>query len=404
MRHITGIKKYFFLLKALNREFLTLPLGFILFLIKQMRFEKFTIHADKIFINSIYTPFPSGSYRTALKCFKRLSERKISPFSVYISLTDKCHLDCWHCSNFKDGEKHELSYEGLKRIMHEIQDAGASCIGLTGGEPALRVDLEKLVNQIDERSYSILFTTGHSISLERARALQSAGLTIIVISLDSHIKEEHNSKRNSEIAFDEAISAIRNSLEAGIYTAISTVITKKLLYSPKLYDFFEYVGALGVHEIRLLEPKPCGKLLNYEFDYLDEEDKKKIREVQYSINTKGKLPTIMALSHINSVDNYGCNAGRTHVYINARGDMCPCDFSPLSFGNLVEESFSDVYTKMNRAFPKPSGACIISSLSNHLKDIGPLPVTDRDKIDGLLGKINRGSVPKLFSKLGFRAE
>ena len=93
MRHITGIKKYFFLLKALNRELLTLPMGFILFLIKQMRFEKFTIHADKIFINSIYTPFPSGSYRTALKCFKRLSERKISPFSVYISLTDDCHLD-----------------------------------------------------------------------------------------------------------------------------------------------------------------------------------------------------------------------------------------------------------------------------------------------------------------------
>jgi MoaA/NifB/PqqE/SkfB family radical SAM enzyme len=408
MQHVTGFKKYLFLLKGFNKEILNLPLSFVSFMIKQMKYEKFTVHANRIFINTIYTPFPSQSYITALKCFNRLSKGKMSPFSAYISVTDRCHLNCWYCCNASAEKSNDLTVLDLAKVIQELQDFGVSCIGFTGGEPSLREDLEKLVSAVDERSFSILFTSGYLIDEQRAKALKEAGLTAIVVSLDSHNKEEHNKKRQSERAFDDAISAIENSLKAGIYTAISCVISKEMLHSEKIYEFINYVGKLGVHEIRILEPKPCGRLLNSAFEDFAEQDKTKIRELQYEINTKKGLPKIMALAHINSVNNYGCNAGRTHLYINANGEVCPCDFSPISFGSILNEPFEEIYKKMNKYFPKPSNGCIISSIYKNIIadsiDINALPIRDENKIERLLGGIDKRPVPRLFSALGFKEE
>jgi MoaA/NifB/PqqE/SkfB family radical SAM enzyme len=406
MQHVTGFNKYFFLLKGFNKEILNLPLSFLSFMVRQMKYEKFTSHSNRVFINTIYTPFPSPSYATALKCFNRLSKGRISPFSAYISVTDRCHLNCWHCSNANAEKAKDLSLTDLMKIIRELQDFGVSCIGLTGGEPSLRDDLEKLVNTVDNRSFSILFTSGYLINADRTRALKEAGLTAIVISLDSHNKDEHNKKRQSEKAFDDAISAIENSLKAGIYTAISCVISKEMLHSKKIYEFINYVGELGVHEIRILEPKPCGKLLNSTFEDFTEHDKAKIRELQYEINRKKDLPKIMALAHINSVNNYGCNAGRTHIYINAHGEVCPCDFSPLSFGSILNEPFELIYKKMIKHFPKPSNGCIISSIYKNIIaddiDINALLIRDENKIERLLSNIGKRPVPKLFAALGFK--
>lgn len=408
MQHVTGLKKYLFLLKGFNKEILNLPLSFLSFMVKQMKYEKFTVHSNRIFINTIYTPFPSQSYVTALKCFNRLSKGRMSPFSAYISVTDRCHLNCWHCSNASVEKPKDLTLSDLTKVIHELQDFGVSCIGFSGGEPSLREDLEKLVNTVDDRSFSILFTSGYLVDEHRAKALKEAGLTAIVVSLDSHIKEEHNKKRQSERAFDDAISAIENSLKAGIYTAVSCVISKEMLHSEKIYEFINYVAELGVHEIRILEPKPCGRLLNSAFEDFTEQDKSRIRELQYEINTKKDLPKIMALAHINSLDNYGCNAGRTHLYINANGEVCPCDFSPISFGNILNESFEEIYKKMNKYFPKPSNGCIISSIYKYIItngiDINALPIRDENKIEYLLGHIGKRPVPRLFSALGFKEE
>lgn len=408
MEHITGIKKYIYILKGLNKEILSLPLGFVLFMMKQMKFEKLTLHNSKIFINTIYTPFPSTSYKTALKCFNKLSKGTLTPFSANLAVTDRCHLNCWHCSNVANANdvSADLSREDLFRIIQQLQDFGVSCIGFTGGEPALRGDLEDLINKVDNRSFSILFTSGHLIDGTRAKRLKEAGLTVMVVSLDSHIKEDHNRKRKSANSFDEAVSAIKNSLQAEIYTAISTVVAKDMLYTDKIFEFVRYAAKLGVHEIRILEPKPCGKLSNIDFDFFSETDREQIRKLQYKINRDKNLPKIMSLAHINSADNYGCNAGRTHIYINARGEAYPCDFSPLSFGNLLNEPLYEIYQRMNNYFSKPSNECIISSIAKHFEeaDVNEFPIKDKDKIDYLLSRIDKGRVPKLFSKLGFKED
>lgn len=401
-RRLTGLTKYLHLIRSLPAGLLSLPPAFILFLIRQMRYEKPTVLGDQIFINTTYTPLKSYAYKTALNYFSNASRKIAQPLSVYISVTNKCFFDCLHCSNFGSAEK-DLEGDILRGLVKQIQDSGASCVGFTGGEPLLRNDLEQTIEVVDNRSYTLVFTSGYSLDRKRALALKTAGLSAVIISLDSHIAKEHNNGRNCEKAFDIAASAIESSLAVGLYTAVSMVVSKEMLRSNKIYDFVTFVGALGAHEIRLLRPMPCGKLMREDFQSLDAADLSRLIDLQHEINKDKDLPTIMALPHIGSKNNYGCSAGRTHAYVTADGDVCPCDFVPLSFGNIMESPFSEIYNKMVLNFAKPAYGCISQLIHRDIKSVadGKLPVTDTIALQKLMKALGDRPTPLLYRKLGY---
>lgn len=401
-KHYTGLSKYLRLgAAALNGGLFRLPPAFLWFMARQMRYEKITELDGRLFVNTTYTPLKTRAYRTALDYFGNVAGGGINPMSVYFSVTNRCHLNCWYCSN-PGGNKLDLGFETLSRAIRQAQDLGAACIGFTGGEPLLRGDLEKLVSLVDDRSYTLLFTSGHGLDAARARALKAAGLTAAVVSLDSHVEEEHNAKRNSGKAYGEAVAALKTSIEAGLYTAISMVITKDILYSGRIYDFIRFAAGLGVHEIRILRPKPCGKVIKGNFELLEEKDVRKFVELQYEINTDPALPSIMSLPHIGSVNNFGCSAARTHVYVSADGDVCPCDFVPMAFGNIAEEAFSDIYRRMLKTFPANLHGCISQLAYREIDGLsgGRLPLKDPAAIAQVMASLGDRAVPKLYRKLG----
>ena len=401
-KHYTGISKYLRLgAAALSGELFRLPPGFLWFMARQMRFEKVTDLNGRLFVNTTYTPLNSRSYTTAMRYFANVAKGGINPLSVYFSVTNKCHLSCSYCSN-SGGSSSDLGFETLARSIKQAQDMGAACVGFTGGEPLLRPDLEKLIALVDDRSYTLLFTSGHLLDQARARALKAAGLTAIVVSLDSHVEAEHNGKRNSAAAYGEAVAALKNSIEAGLYTAISMVITKDILYSGRIYEFIKFAGGLGVHEIRILRPKPCGKLIKGNFEMLEERDVMKFVELQYEINQDPALPAIMSLPHIGTINNFGCSAARTHVYVNGDGDVCPCDFVPIGFGNIREEAFGDIYERMLKSFPEHAHGCISQLAYKEIDRLsgGKLPLKDPGAIKQVMDSLGKRPVPKLYRKLG----
>jgi MoaA/NifB/PqqE/SkfB family radical SAM enzyme len=401
-KRYTGILKYLRLgAAALNGGLSRLPFGFLWFMARQMRFEKVTSLGGRLFINTTYTPLKTKAYTTALRYFENVSGGGINPLSVYFSVTNSCHLNCWYCSN-PGGNAEDLDFGVLSGAIKQAQDAGCACVGFTGGEPLLRPDLERLISLVDDRSYTLLFTSGHLLDQARARALKDAGLTAVVISLDSHIEAEHNAKRSSSAAYGEAVAALKNSIDAGLYTAISMVITKDILYSGRIYDFIKFAAGLGVHEIRILRPKPCGKVMKGNFEILEERDVQKFVDLQYEINLDAALPVIMSLPHIGTINNYGCSGGRTHVYISADGDVCPCDFVPVSFGNITMEPFAAIYKRMLESFPEHAHGCISQMAYKEIDRLseGKLPLKDPSAIKQVMDSLGKRPVPKLYRKLG----
>ena len=107
-----------------------------------------------------------------------------------ISVTDRCNLRCTYCMpadvTFRPREE-LLSFEEITRVAAVAASQGIRTIRLTGGEPLLRRDIERLVRLlvavpgIEE----VALTTNGLLLSEQASGLASAGLGRLNVSLDT---------------------------------------------------------------------------------------------------------------------------------------------------------------------------------------------------------------------------
>ncbi len=108
-----------------------------------------------------------------------------------ISVTDRCNYRCTYCMPFDEYtwiEKAEiLSFEEITRLAGLFVQLGVEKIRLTGGEPLVRRDLEKLVGKLSSLSgiKDLCLTTNGSLLAEKAPALKAAGLKRLNFSLDT---------------------------------------------------------------------------------------------------------------------------------------------------------------------------------------------------------------------------
>src|SRR5258708_10973368 len=113
-----------------------------------------------------------------------------------VSVTDRCNFRCSYCMpkevfgrDFAFVEREALlTLEEIARVAAVFATLGTTKIRLTGGEPLLRRNLEKLVEMlaaIDGINDVALTTNGSLLTRERALSLAGAGLRRVGVSLDS---------------------------------------------------------------------------------------------------------------------------------------------------------------------------------------------------------------------------
>jgi PqqA peptide cyclase len=114
------------------------------------------------------------------------------PLWLLLELTYRCPLHCVFCynpTNF-DQSGPELSTEAWLRVLREARELGAVQLGLSGGEPLARDDLEILVAEAHRLGFYInLITSGIGLTEERIAALKSAGLDHIQLSFQDSTRE-----------------------------------------------------------------------------------------------------------------------------------------------------------------------------------------------------------------------
>jgi GTP 3',8-cyclase len=116
-----------------------------------------------------------------------------------ISVTDRCNFRCTYCMPKKVFDKQYaylphtslLSFEEITRLARQFVAHGVRKIRLTGGEPLLRKNVEQLVEKLAQLRTSegepleVTLTTNGSLLAHKARALKSAGLKRVTVSLDA---------------------------------------------------------------------------------------------------------------------------------------------------------------------------------------------------------------------------
>ena len=114
------------------------------------------------------------------------------PLWLLAELTYRCPLHCVFCFNPVDfaTQEQELSTEDWLRVLRQGREMGAVQLGLSGGEPLLREDLEVIVAEAHRLGYySNLLTSGVGLSEARAAALKAAGLDHVQLSFQDSTRE-----------------------------------------------------------------------------------------------------------------------------------------------------------------------------------------------------------------------
>lgn len=138
-----------------------------------------------------------------------------------ISITDRCNFRCFYC--LPNGEpplarkETLLSFEEIAYISDIFVSLGIEKIRLTGGEPLLRKDIEKLVSQLAGLKPALrdLALTTNGFDLPRkAEKLKQAGLDRVTISLDS-LKRERFREITGVDALEKVLAAIESAKASG---------------------------------------------------------------------------------------------------------------------------------------------------------------------------------------------
>ena len=114
------------------------------------------------------------------------------PLWLLAELTYRCPLHCVFCYNPVDfaRQEDEIGTDDWLRVLREGRALGAVQLGLSGGEPLLRDDLEIIVAEARRLGfYSNLLTSGVGLTAERAAALKAAGLDHVQLSFQDSTRE-----------------------------------------------------------------------------------------------------------------------------------------------------------------------------------------------------------------------
>lgn len=160
-----------------------------------------------------------------------------------ISVTDRCNFRCVYCmpkqvfgKDFRFIPHSDmLSFEEVARLARLFVAQGVEKIRLTGGEPLLRKDVERLIEQLAQletpegRPVDLTLTTNGSLLARKARALFNAGLKRITVSLDALDDTVFRQMNDVDFSVKDVLHGIDAALGVGFDPVkVNTVVKKGL--------------------------------------------------------------------------------------------------------------------------------------------------------------------------------
>ncbi len=142
-----------------------------------------------------------------------------------ISVTDRCNLRCRYCMprevfgrSFQFLEHSELlRFEEIALLARAFAALGVRDVRLTGGEPLLRRDIERLVSMLKATAgvREVALTTNGTILAHKAQALREAGLDRVTVSLDALDQRTFQLMTDTPIAPERVLEGIEAALAVG---------------------------------------------------------------------------------------------------------------------------------------------------------------------------------------------
>lgn len=295
-----------------------------------------------------------------------------------------CNFKCEHCSvkRFQGkNDKRQFTLDDVRNLSKQADEMGLAHFVITGGEPLVFPDFDKLVEAIDpQKFYLVTDTNGWLLDDAKAKHLKAIGLDKVQLSLDSLDAKEHDEFRKVPGSHDRAMRGIDAALNAGLNIILSTVVTRQRIYTDEFREYLEFAKKKGVG-VFVTYAKPVGAWEG-QFDCLvTRKEMDYMRELEKEYNVFTHLTPSYGM-------DLGCISVTRMISVTQYGDVMPCPYIHTSLGNFFEEPLKNIVQRglNNKYFGKYVDTCLIAE--------------DRDFIDKYVaGRIYGRPVPVPYSEV-----
>ncbi len=303
-----------------------------------------------------------------------------------IELTGKCNLNCIHCRNaaIKTGY---LTKSDINKILEKIFDfpSNDKFIALSGGEPLLYPFIKDVIKKIIANNVKVQIVTNGTVITDNflsfIKHLPNDKL-YFAISLDGE-REIHNKIRGWSKAFDRTVETIKKLKELNFEVAINFTVNS--LNYLQLGFVYNLAVKLNVDVLKVRMPMESGRLSYKDENFSKKEQYLAVMEKALKISEKSfqkdgitiesndplwwSFPSVRRDQVLKKISNNnflgGCSAGWLQLFIDSRGDVYPCAYLPIKFGNaiysdlceIIYENISIICDIINREKFEKCGSC-----------------------------------------------
>jgi PqqA peptide cyclase len=286
------------------------------------------------------------------------------PLWLLAEVTYRCPLHCAFCYNPTDYDKHtqnELSTEQWINALRDARKLGAIQLGISGGEPLLRDDIEDIVIEAKKLGYySNLITSGVGLTEKRIQAFKDGGLDHIQLSMHDITEEINNFITNTKTF--ELKKKVAAMIKAHGYPMVLNVVIHRYNIG-HMKEILEMAEALGADYIELANTQYYGwSLVNRSQLMPLKEQVEEAERItnEYRAKVDGKMKIFFVVPDYFGDRPKKCMNGWGEVFmiVTANGDVLPCHSARvlpnMAFPN-VRDSGLEYAWKESPAFNKYRG-------------------------------------------------
>jgi len=190
-----------------------------------------------------------------------------------VSITDRCNFRCVYCMPKEVygrdyaflPRRDLLTFEEIARLARVFAGLGVEKIRLTGGEPLIRRDVERLVEMLAEiPGLDLTLTTNGAVLAQKAQALKDAGLGRITVSLDSLDDEVFRAMNDVDFPVQIVLDGIEAASAVGLPVKVNVVV-KRGVNENSVLPMARHFRDRG-HTVRFIEYMDVGHTNGWRLD------------------------------------------------------------------------------------------------------------------------------------------
>ena len=180
---------------------------------------------------------------------KKIRRRRRFPLTMMLEPLEKCNLACQGCGRIREYGPLGDKMMTVEECLEAVAECGAPVVSVTGGEPLMHPDIDRIVDGILQQGRFVYLCTNSLLMKAALKKLKPSPHFTFVVHVDG-LRETHDRAVQRRRVFDVAMRAIRMAREAGFRVCTNTTVYDGA--SPQEFqELFAMLTKTGVEGIML---------------------------------------------------------------------------------------------------------------------------------------------------------